>query len=287
MRILHCIPSMTGGGYDSFVGGGAERQCGHVCCELSRQGVEVHLAALRYGSGPDTKRLSAAATLHVLGRVAGKDVRREQRNPIITFRLMRLIRRLQPDAVQSWNRPMDLFGGLAAVCLRRPWILSEQCSGEMYHNGISDRARRLMGRWAWAIISNSESGQRYWDAYARHGTRREVIPNMVPVQSIRRESPSARGPLPRETPVRILYVGRFDPQKNIDVMIKGLRLAASTIPCKVVLLGDGPLRQPAQEAGGPARSGREVRVQGVPGPALGGNEAGLASALSSPVRLWR
>jgi glycosyltransferase involved in cell wall biosynthesis len=48
-------------------------------------------------------------------------------------------------------------------------------------------------------------------------------------------------------PVRILYVGRFDPVKNIGVMMEGLCLAASTLSCNIVLLGDGPLRGPAQK----------------------------------------
>ncbi len=245
MKVLQCIPSLAGGGYASQIGGGAERQCAYLCCELARLGVEVHVAALRCGHGAFADRLSAAAAVHTLGARPGGDLRREQRNPFIPFRLTRLIREIRPDVVQSWNRPMDLFAGLAAVWLKRPWVLSERNCGLMYA-GIAERARRWVGRLATAIVSNSPGGQTYWKLHTRPGARQAIIPNMVPLDRIKRELANGDYPPSAKKPARILYVGRFDLQKNIEVMIDALCRVASGLACEVVLLGDGPLRENAE-----------------------------------------
>lgn len=233
MRILHCIPSLSGGG--------AERQCVYLCRELSVLGVEVHVATVTYEKTFSSAPLSSVATVHVLGSGQGTDIRQKQRNLGIPFRLISLMQKIQPDLVQTWNRPMDLYAGIAAVVLNRPWILSERNTGVLYTDA-RENLRRLVAKGATAIASNSEGGQIYWKNHIKSKIWMEIIPNMLPLQRIREEAARAEGPANNGSPTRILYVGRFDAQKNIKVMMEGLCRAVSSFSAEVILLGDGPLR---------------------------------------------
>src|SRR5215216_4989655 len=98
MRILYTIPTL---GY-----GGAERQLSYLAAELAARGHEVHVASSR--GGANLRRVkSAGAEWHHLGGVCHSD-------PVILYRLLRLIRRLRPDVVQTILTPMDILGGTAA-----------------------------------------------------------------------------------------------------------------------------------------------------------------------------
>lgn len=238
MRVLHCIPSLAGGG--------AERQCVYLAGELARLGVEVHVAVAKYDRTEAVNQLAAVATIHLLGAGGGTDLKRTQRNWRLPFHLLGLMRSLQPDLVQTWNRPMDLYAGLAASLLGRPWILSERNAGALYTD-LREHSRRWVARRAAAIVANSTGGDQYWAAYASRNTHREVIPNMLPLENIRRELAGEAGPKPSGGLPRLLYVGRFEPQKNIEVMMEGFCRAVAAAPGEVVLLGDGQLRGWAEQ----------------------------------------
>ena len=142
MKILYCIPTLGNGG--------AERQLSYLAVELQRMGHEVHVASSR--GGPNLERLkSAGVHWHCLGGVSNRD-------PIIFLRLIRLMRRLRPDIVQTILAPMDLIGGAAALTTRRPWILKESSSAPLYVDGLRNKFRSALGRHAGGIISNSAGG---------------------------------------------------------------------------------------------------------------------------------
>ena len=237
MKILHCIPSLRGGG--------SERNCCYLSRELTRLGADVHLAVVRDEWNGQSDPLSAAGTIHVLGRGRTQNLRQAQRRVGVLFRLMKLMRRLKPDVVQSWNRPMDVFAGVAAHALHRPWILSERSSCERYHDR-RERLRLMVARWADAIVCNSEGGGKYWAAHARPGTRREVIPNLLPVERIRGDVAAAQSSAPAAPAIRLLFVGRFCLEKNIPVMMEALCRGVTSLPAEAILLGDGEERARAE-----------------------------------------
>lgn len=226
MRVLHCIPSL--------LGGGAERQLGYLVEGLCQRGVEVHLALLR--EGPNAARVRrAGATLHVLPYPRAYDLR-------AVPRLAALARSLRAEVIQTWLTRMDLWGGAAAQLARVPWVLSERSSqGAMVPAG-ADRARFVLGRLAQAVAANSATAAHEWRARVGAGTLVEVIPNALPVDEIDATPPADRASLgiPAGAPL-VMYAGRFAAPKNPAVLAAVLAAVLRARPeAWGLLCGEGP-----------------------------------------------
>jgi glycosyltransferase involved in cell wall biosynthesis len=164
-------------------------------------------------------------------------------DPLLLPRLVRLIRHLKPDIVQTWILQMDVLGGLAALLTDTPWLLREPASGLQWTGGVKTRLRRWMGARADAIVSNSAGGDAYW-ADINPDTGRFIIGNMVPFDEIEAAPTAAPGSfgLPDHRPF-IMSAGRLDEQKNFDVMIRGLATVVGRSEAAAVIFGEGALRQ--------------------------------------------
>src|SRR5258708_16637088 len=99
MRVLHCIGGLGGGG--------AERQVSYLSKELLRRGVDVHIA-YRHGGHNLNGIQESGATLHELWG-------RNNYDPLLLCSLVKLVRRVKPDLIQTWLLQMDVLAGLAAV----------------------------------------------------------------------------------------------------------------------------------------------------------------------------
>src|SRR5688572_23315489 len=224
MRILYCIPTLGHGG--------AERQLSYLAAALAAAGHEVHVASSR--GGPNLARLEAAGVeWHRLGGACHRD-------PVIFFRLLRLMQRLRPDIVQTILTPMDIHGGAAALLTRTRWVLRESSSAPLYATGWRNRLRLSLGRMADAVVSNSAGGNAYWRS-ASGAQARSVIPNAVPFDEIARaDAARVTGFGPAEKVV--LYAGRMDEGKNVESLIAALARVAGETPFVAVMCGDGPRR---------------------------------------------
>jgi glycosyltransferase involved in cell wall biosynthesis len=225
MRILYCIPNLRQGG--------AERQLSYLAAELAQMGHEVHVASSRGGSNLERLRASGAEW----HRVGGSN----NRDPLIFFRLVGLIRRLRPDVVQTILTPMDIMGGAAALLTRTRWVLKESSSAPLYVARCRNRLRLALGRRADAVVSNSAGGDAYW---REAGVRaRHVIPNAVPFEEIVGVD-SGRGAEPRPASGEkiVLFAGRMDAGKNVEALVAALAKIAGEVPFVAVLCGDGPRR---------------------------------------------
>jgi glycosyltransferase involved in cell wall biosynthesis len=224
MRILYCIPTLEHGG--------AERQLSYLAAALSAGGHEVHVASSR--GGPNLARLEAAGVQwHRLGGAGNRD-------PLIFLRLLRLMRGLRPDIVQTILTPMDILGGAAALLTRTRWVLRESSSAPLYTAGWRNRVRLSLGRMADAVVSNSAGGDAYWRA-APGAHARRVIPNAIPFEEIARADPARAtefGPAEKV----VLYAGRMDAGKNVEGVIDALARIAGETPFVAVMCGDGPRR---------------------------------------------
>jgi glycosyltransferase involved in cell wall biosynthesis len=222
LRVLHVIPT--------FAGGGAERQLALLAHPLVRLGVDVHIAHVHDGPNLALAQRSGAV-LHKLG------VRRNH-DPRTLARLIALIRRLQPDIVQTWLLHADVFGGTAARLCGVPWVLSERCSGPMYERGAKFRLRRWLGRGASAVVANSERGVAYWRSAGFAGPA-QVIRNIVSVPAhVERnaEAGAAEAGL-------ILGIGRLTEQKNWTGFLAALEPVLAARPrVRAAVLGEGPLQ---------------------------------------------
>lgn len=236
MKLLYCIPDLEHGG--------AERQLSYLAAELSRMGHEVHVASRR--GGPNLDRLkSAGVTWHPLG-AAGNQSRAVFfaliRKLAIFFEVVRLIRRLRPDIVQTILAPMDMLGGAAALLTRTRWVLKECSSAPLYATDRRFWFRYAFGRLSDVIVSNSAGGYDYW-LPAREARPLHVIPNAVPLDEIAGSDAGRAGGLafgPDEKVV--LYAGRIDHGKNAEGVIAALARIAGEVPFTAVICGDGPRR---------------------------------------------
>ena len=226
-RVLHCIPTMGGGG--------AERQLCYLCRGLVELGWEVHVALLR--GGPNIDRLMASgAQVHFIPPSRND-------SPRIAGHLVRLVRQLKPDLVHTWIQMMDVWGGLASIIAGTPFVISQRIANTPTANTWKERIRRIIATRAGAIVSNSEAGQAYWDTHHRGKTLHQVITNPVPFDEIRGMQPIslAEFGLPRDGEL-VLYAGRFTEQKNLGDLTDALLLVLAERPgVYAALCGEGPL----------------------------------------------
>lgn len=191
MRILLLIPTLTGGG--------AERQLAYLGAELQRRGHDVLVGYLHPGPGVWPKEVPA----HRFGPY-------RPWSPRLIGGIVRLIRTWKPHVVQTCITRMDVAGGTAAMIAGVPHVLREPNNAEAYRD-LRSRLRQAVGRRAAAIVANSVEGAAYWDT-----PRTSVIPNAIPFDAIAAAEPAPR---PDGAPA-VLYVGRLEPQKNVDVVLR-------------------------------------------------------------------
>jgi glycosyltransferase involved in cell wall biosynthesis len=223
VRVLHCIPSMGGGG--------AERQLTYLAAELQRLGVDTHVALV--SRGPNwTRLLATGATVHELRARGSHD-------PLLFARLVNAIRTIDPDVVQVWLRQMDILGGVAALMLRKRFIVTERASQPAYPSSVKHHLRTRIGRFG-TVVANSEEGVRYWQKHRLGGRQTYVIANAVPVAEIASAQPDERV-VASGRPL-VLFAGRMEPQKNLEGLLPALLLALQHEDFDVLFCGEGTLK---------------------------------------------
>ena len=219
LRVLHLIWSAGGGG--------AERQLAYLAAGQRKLGLDVHIGILRGGS--NLRRLEASgATLHWLSSLGHYD-------PLLIARMARLIRKVRPNVVQTWLIQMDVVGGAAAILTRTPWIASERSSGTHYPKDLRHRIRKIVGRYAKAIIANSPGGPGFWKGSR---ARKFVVPNAIAIDEIAAAAPAADD---FGTSCVVLFVGRLEEVKNLPNLIAALVPIVQNEDVVAMLCGAGPL----------------------------------------------
>ena len=216
-----------------MAGGGAERQLTYLSGELVRAGWDVHVAVIQ--GGPNVERLDAAgASVHRV-RASGNH------DPLILARLIRTVRDVRPDVVQCWLLQMDVLGGLAAILTGTPWVFSERSAVQAYPPGAKTWLRVQIGRRANAIVSNSSIGDHYWQTRAGSRVKRFVIPNGLPLEEIGAAPPATDLEMAGAAgePV-VLCAGRLSAEKNVETVVRALRLVADARPVRGLVCGEGP-----------------------------------------------
>lgn len=225
IRILYCIPNMGGGG--------AERQLVYLSGELVRRGWDVHVALLK--EGPNFEGLKATdCIIHRIPAWGNHDI-------TILWHLMRLIRNIRPQIIQTWMRQMDVFGGIASRLTHTPFILSERSDSSAYPASFKHSLRLSTGRNAAAIVSNSEGGSRYWQTQIGNGVPGYVVNNALPIIDIARAEKSMCGLQLSPTSRAILFAGRFSAEKNIDNIIRAFKIVLKQKDAVLLLCGEGEL----------------------------------------------
>lgn len=222
MRILHCIPTLGGGG--------AERQLALLGPKHAAAGHDVHVALIRGGTylDPITR---GGVTAHQLPP-------RSPHDPRTALAISGLIRNLRVDIVQTWLVMMDVWGGLSAITHRVPWILSERNCVDAYPHSPKNSVRHLLGRFATAIVANSQYGIDSWGRGV-NGQLRAVIGNAVDFDEVDATEPTAE--IPPDVRL-IVYVGRLSAEKNLETIVPAVvPILAERKDVYFAICGDGPL----------------------------------------------
>jgi glycosyltransferase involved in cell wall biosynthesis len=223
--ILHIIPTLEGGG--------AERQLSMLAAEQARRGYNVHIVVRRSGVHVQVVK-DCGVKIHELG-----DIRSV--NPGLFLAMKRIIARVRPSIVQTWLPQADIVGGLAALTGRIPWIISERTSGSYYKDiPITARLRLLLGRFASAVVANSDGGVRYWRATTNRSLRLATVRNALPFERIR-EVVAVGAPRPFTSPV-LLVVGRFSGEKAQEIVVRAVRDFSRSTAVNVLIIGEGSAR---------------------------------------------
>ena len=225
MKILHLIPTMTGGG--------AERQCIRLVRELTNAGHDVCLIMLRGGeyfqelldTGVEVINLNSPSNY----------------GPRTLLRIWREIRRRRPDVVQSWLPMMDVLAGILRLGMRFSWVMTER-GRPLASRSLKEKLRRRLARRADALIANSPLAREAWQD-ALHSDRCHCILNIVDVQAILADQEVPPPPIPQVSRL-VAYVGRlYDEQKNVVQLLRAFIRVVRTFPdVGVIIMGDGPDR---------------------------------------------
>ena len=220
IRILHLIPHLSGGG--------AERQLSLLAPEMAKLGHEVHIAYLK--AGPEAVSLPEVIThrISVLGN----------HDPMLLFKLYRLIRTIKPDIIQSWILMMDIMAGFFSFMINTVWILCEATSAEAYKNfNLKKILRAWLIRRASAIVANSQGGRAYWLEQGISGTKLYVISNAVPFDFINAVKPYQSR---CDNQKILIYAGRLIQSKNVDILIRAVAEVRQRQNALLLIAGDGP-----------------------------------------------
>ena len=246
VRILHCIPHL--------MGGGAERQLCYLAMHQADCGHDVHVAFLAGSDVPATLE-SSSVRLHPIAH-------RRTHDPTILLRLVQLMRTLRPDIVQTCLLQMDILGGLAARLTRTPWLLREPNGRYFWPDNWKARLRLLMARSASAIVSNSASGDSYWQHHLP-AVQRFIVHNGVPIDAIAAESavPHEQLGLAPGTPV-ILCACRLEPNKNVETLVRALACVCERLPATALICGQGSQHAPLARLIETLGAGTTIRLAG-------------------------
>lgn len=222
MRILHLIPHISGGG--------AERQLSYLAPEMAKAGHEVHIAYLQ--EGPESVSLQNVV-LHRLVLSGNHD-------PMLFWKLLRLIRTIKPDIIQTWIPMMDIAAGLLSFTTNIAWVLREPTSEADYQGfTLKQAVRARLAQRASAIVCNSSGGKSYWLGQGFPDNRLSVIPNAVPLHYINGIEPMENERNSRKV---LIYAGRLMTSKNVDIVINAIAEARWSRDALLYIAGEGPAK---------------------------------------------
>jgi len=222
--VLHCIPTLSGGG--------AERQLRQLVPLLIQRGIRVAVFS-RFAPG-DEEAMAAAGAICLPISAHGNH------NPRFALELLMAVRNLRPQIVQSWLPQMDILCGLVGRFTGAKWVLSERASPRAYPRTPKHLARRFLGARADLVIANSPSGLHVWGDQPK-----TVVPNGIDLDGFARIAADEHAGAPALAGrTVIISIARLTGQKRVDVLIDAMKEVAEAVPnALLLLLGEGPDRK--------------------------------------------
>jgi len=243
--------------------GGAERVSATLCNRFAQRGWDVTLATFDDGSVPPFFPLSPQVRHVTLGL--------QRKSTGVVYSVVNNVRRLRrlrafladerPDRIVSFIDGTNVLALLASRWTRIPVVVSERIDPRHHPIPAPWRIlRRITYGWASKVVVQTRAAASYFPKSWQ--SRIAIVPNPV-----ERPAPAA----PAEVERRIVAMGRLEPQKGFDLLIRAFsRIAPEHPGWSLTILGEGPDRASleAQAAASGAASritlpGREANVAGV------------------------
>jgi len=224
VNILHLIPTLEGGG--------AERQLVLLAQYGAECNFQMHIACRRLPATLDYFN-HTNIKIHLLGDYRSLD-------PRLFWSIYKVIKKVNPDIIQTWLLQMDIVGGIMSIITQIPWILTERSSRLFYKKYRTlSKLRLFLGKKSSHIIANSMQGVNYWvtNCDLKHPIKQ--ISNIVDLQSII----STKKPnifKYNNDEIILLSVGRLIESKGVDVFIRALQMLPYHNSITAFIIGDGP-----------------------------------------------
>lgn len=234
-RVVFVIRSLTIGG--------AGRQLIEIAAGLAAIGWSVDVVTFYPGGGLKPE-------LDERG-IRVRDLQKRGRWDLTSFaRLARLLRRIDAPVVHAYSGEANLMVAVLKPLLRGSKVVwgirasDLSRSRQDWLSSVLGWVNRRLARRADLIICNSRSGMelRLAEGYPRD--RLVVVPNGIDVRRFTRD-PVARDAVRAgwgvgEADILLGLVGRLDPVKGHDVLLRAVGPLLSTMAARLVLVGDGP-----------------------------------------------
>ena len=250
----------------------------HVCGDLGLYGAENVVALLmQHTREPDVELIAMTVnrSKHPEARervgvpVVAID-RNGRKDVAFLFRMVSALRRLQPDVVHTHGHHGRYWGRLAAVLARVPHIVHTEHNPDLTPPAprrVFDLLNRLLNPRT-AVFVDFTSSRRAQLAAAEGIPieRIAVIPNGIPpVERTPGHRESTRAALGLNAgDLAIMVVARLFPQKRHDLSIDAVAAlpAALRARARLVLIGDGPMRDELQARAAAAGLGSAAQFLG-------------------------
>lgn len=169
--------------------------------------------------------------------------------PGLAQRILQLARRWRPAVIHTHRRKEHLLGAMAAVASGAAVVGTVHGRGEFAHSRLNLRQKALraleqlvLTRVHKRLIAVSDEMVAELPGPAAHTV---VIPNSIDVEALRQAAEPTAPEMEPDGRIRIAFLGRLVPVKQVDRMLEMMALLETEHPGRYILhiVGDGPLRQ--------------------------------------------
>lgn len=230
-RILHIIESL---GYN-----GVASQLLVLAKALVKSDLDVHVCVLSADTPRQQDFAAAGITAHTIARRWALD-------PLADWQLVRLVGKLQPDVVHTWDTVPGMLGPIRAG---RPFIAGNYRIARWKPAWLWSLNRRF-SKYAARLTTNSEQVRSWCTRHELSAPETTIIPNAVESgrpSDITRADLLQTLKLPPDARL-IGVVGQLTPQKRVKDLIWAadlLRVLHNNL--RVLVIGEGPLRAQLEE----------------------------------------
>jgi phosphatidyl-myo-inositol alpha-mannosyltransferase len=227
--------------YDLDVAGGVQSHVVSLAAALRDVGDEVWLV------GPGTAaegRVTVGGSIRVPANGSQAPL---ALSPLVVARVRTALRRIRPDVVHVHEPLVPLVGPAASTTRATPVVLTFHAYAEAgslarLYRTVRPFGRRIVKDAAAVTAVSAVAADFHARALGIDVDTIRVVPNGVDVTRFTRPVPGGE-PRPRQrTLPTVLFIGRFEHRKGVDVAVRAFGLlAAERSDVQLHLVGDGPL----------------------------------------------